>query len=207
MCVIIHKPAGVEIPEDLLAAAGALNPDGWGLMGIADDGRLLVRRGLEVDAEEVYATATLHRNAELVLHLRRRTRGGVDEHNLHPFQVAPGVLLMHNGTLRFESRRADRSDTWHFVTDILRPLHQRHPGLLLDNAFHRVLEHGLKAENKAVLLDHARRRIVVLNRQHGFEFEGLWLSSSRWIDSTRLRLARPPQPQERTWQAERVAFS
>jgi hypothetical protein len=32
MCLIIHKPAQADVPEDLLASAAEFNPHGFGIM-------------------------------------------------------------------------------------------------------------------------------------------------------------------------------
>src|SRR3546814_16355152 len=66
-----------------------------------------------------------------------------------------------------------KSDTWHFVTDVLRPLAQRHVGLLSDYAFVQILELGLRADTKLALLDQRLRRIVIVNRAYGVEVDGL----------------------------------
>ena len=206
MCLIIHKPRGVEIPADLLEAAVSLNRDGWGLMGFAASGELLVERHAAVVLSEILAAERRHRDAEYVLHLRKRTRGAANADNAHPFKVLDGVYLMHNGTLKLESRVAGMSDSWHFVTDILRPLARRREGVLLDNAFHRLLEIALRPENKLALLDYPARRIVLINQQHGAQLDGLWLSSTRWIDRRLLPLATTPQPQERSYAPADVRF-
>ncbi len=206
MCVMVHKPADARIAEDLLDAALALNADGWGLMGFAADGRLIVERHADSDSAAIRAALARHPDAELVLHLRQRTRGTADQGNAHPFKIAEGLYLMHNGTLPLASRVAGRSDTWHLVNDLLRPLHGRHPGLLADPAFLALLELGLRPENKVVLLDERERRIAILNHAHGAEFDGLWLSNTRWIDRVRLPLANPPHPQQRSYAADLLHF-
>lgn len=206
MCLIIHKPRGVEIPADLLEAAVSLNRDGWGLMGFSPQGNLLVERHAQVVLADILDTERRHRDAEYVLHLRKRTRGAANADNAHPFKVVDGVYVMHNGTIKLDTRVAGMSDSWHFVSDILRPLAQRRPGVLLDNAFLRLLEIAVKPENKLALLDYPSRRIVLLNRAHGAEFDGLWLSSTRWIDRRLLPLATTPQPQERSYIPTEVQF-
>lgn len=206
MCLIIHKPAGVEIAEELLAAAAAHNPDGWGLMGFDADGRPVILRRATVDVAELIDAEHALRGSEYVLHLRRQTKGGSGLDNVHPFKVVDGVWLMHNGTLRLDTRVPGKSDTWHFVSDVLRPLAQRHPGLLSDYAFIQILEHGLRAENKLALFDQRLRRIVLVNRAYGVELDGLWLSNTRWLDGRRFPLARPLQPQERQYGADELSF-
>lgn len=206
MCLIVHKPAGLRIPHELLDAALRLNPDGWGLMGFQPDGELLLQRGLHIQPAQLIELENRLADAEYVLHLRRQTRGSSGLENTHPFKVIDGLYLMHNGTLPIEVVAPGRSDTWHFTTEVLRPLAQRYPGVLSDADFARLLELGLRSENKLALLDQRLRRIVLINRQHGAELEGLWLSNTRWIDRSRFALAGPPQPQERSWSTHEVAF-
>ncbi|MDO9453285.1 MAG: class II glutamine amidotransferase [Stagnimonas sp.] len=206
MCVIVHKPPDARIPPDLVRAALALNNDGWGLMGFGVDGRLIIERHAASEHASIAAALAKHADADLVLHLRQRTRGSNERENAHPFKVAEHLYLMHNGTLPIHSRVAGKSDTWHFVHDILRPLHARHAALFDDPAFLTLLELGLKQENKVVLLDERAKSIAVLNRAHGVEFEGLWLSNTRWIDRSVLPLTDTPQPQQRSYAADKLHF-
>ena len=126
MCVIVHKPPEARIPPDLVRAALALNNDGWGLMGFDAAGKLILERHAASEHASIAAALAKHADADLVLHLRQRTRGSNERENAHPFKVAEHLYLMHNGTLPIHSRVAGKSDTWHFVHDILRPLHTRH---------------------------------------------------------------------------------
>ena len=206
MCVIVHKPREARIPAELVEAALALNADGWGLMGFAPDGALIVERHAHTDAAALRAALARHAEVDLVLHLRQRTRGDVSADNAHPFKVAEQLYLMHNGTLPVKSRVAGKSDTWHFVQDILRPLHRRHAALFEDEAFLHLLELSLKPDNKVVLLDAAARRIAILNHAHGAAFEGLWLSNTRWVDRRLLPLANAPQ-QQRSYRADGLHFA
>ena len=161
MCVIVHKPRDARIPADLLEASLRLNADGWGLMGFDADGELVIERHAETDADAIRAALDAHPEGDLVLHLRQRTRGSNEIVNAHPFKIADGLYLMHNGTLPLGGRVPGRSDTWHLVNDLLRPLHGRYPGLLADEAFLQLLELGLKPENKVVLLDAKNRSSTV----------------------------------------------
>ena len=206
MCLIIHKPAGVEIPAELLAAAAAHNADGWGLMGFDETGHVILERRAKVLLDDLIEAERRYRRDEYVLHLRRQTRGGSGIDNVHPFKVTDGVWLMHNGTLKLDTRVPGKSDTWHFVSDVLRPLAQRYPALIGDDAFLQILEHGLRAENKLAILDERLQRIVIVNRQHGIEVDDLWLSNTRWLDARLYPLAQPLQPQEQRYQPEELRF-
>lgn len=206
MCLIIHKPAHVRIPHDLLEAALRLNGDGWGLMGFDAGGRRLLERHADAGLGALLRTEERLANAEYALHLRRRTRGRVDRDNTHPFEIEDGVFVMHNGTLNFEEGQPGDSDTRSFVELVLRPLARRYPGLLVDREFLSLLEMSLQAQNKAVLFDFPRRRFDFLNRKSGAEFEGLWLSSIKWIDASHLPLSCGTDIQQRTYAAREVSF-
>ena len=206
MCLIIHKPAHVRIPHDLLAAALRLNGDGWGLMGFDVGGRRLLERHAHGGLDDLLETEERLSNAEYALHLRRRTRGRVDHDNTHPFEIENGVFLMHNGTLNFDEGPAGDSDTRSFVELVLRPLARRYTGLLADREFLHLLELSLSTQNKAVLFDFPRRRFDFLNRASGAEFEGLWLSSIKWIDASALPLSCGTDIQQRSYTAHEVSF-
>jgi len=211
MCVVIHKPREVLIPDDLLTAALTLNHEGWGLMGFDANDDLIIERHAVSKYKQIAAALHSRRDADLVLHLRQRTRGTEGIDNTHPFKLSEHLYLMHNGTLHLGqlggSHAAGRSDTWHFVQQVLRPLHQRYSGLLGDPTFLRLLEVALKPENKVALLDARSKRIAILNREHGAEFEGLWLSNTRWIDRRLLPLVHAPQPQMRSYSADELCFA
>ncbi|MGQ0699181.1 MAG: class II glutamine amidotransferase [Panacagrimonas sp.] len=205
MCLIVHKPPHLRIPHDLLTAAVRLNNDGWGLMGHDAGGRRLLERHSVTSLEELLETEEELAHAEYALHLRRRTRGRVDLDNTHPFEIDEGVYLMHNGTLNFDGGLAGDSDTRSFALQVLRPLARRYTGLLVDREFLRLLELSLNPQNKAVLYDFPRRRFDFLNRATGAEFEGLWLSSIKWIDAAALPLS-SGGAQQRTYTANEIGF-
>jgi hypothetical protein len=199
MCVIIHKPAGIAIPPDLLAAAASLNRDGWGLMGFDAGGQFLLERHPYVDVAKLIETERKYRAAEYVLHLRLLTRGSTDVQNIHPLWVEGDSFLMHNGTLgSLETAQISRSDSWHFASQVLRPLLQWDPHLLEQPAFLQLVEMALGQDNRAVLLQRSTQRIHIFNRRYGAELEGLWCSSTRWIDQRLYALPSAPQPQERS---------
>jgi hypothetical protein len=199
MCLLLHKPAGARVSRELIDAAAALNRDGWGLMGFRRNGKLVLERHPHVDPAHIEQRLLALEDAELCLHLRLRTRGSDAPDNTHPIKVSDRFYLMHNGTLRLKSRVPDRSDSWHFAVDLLRPLAVNWPDMLSHPSFLTLVEAGLTAENKIAVLDAEARRWIFFNHRHGAEFEGLWLSSTKWIDSRRLALAPAPQAQQKTY--------
>jgi predicted glutamine amidotransferase len=207
MCLIIHKPAGVAVPSGLIQAAVRFNNDGWGAMGFTAGGRLITTRVARTRAAEIEAFAAGYLAEELVLHLRYRTRGAANARNVQPFEVVPGLYLMHHGELALPRRLAERSDTWHLVNDLLRPLVQRHPDLTLDRNFLHIFEQSLGPSNRVVLLHEQSGRIDILNAAQGFPYQGLWLSGTRWIDQDILEIPGAPEPQRRSYHPTGLRFA
>jgi hypothetical protein len=189
MCLIVHQPKGSTAPLALLQSAAEYNPDGFGFMGFDSAGHTVVERSGEPGFERARVLAERHAGSECVFHFRRRTSGSLQEENLHPFEVAPGLLMMHNGTAsNVPIRHAGRSDTWHLVNDYLAPLLGHRRKLIYDRAFRRILDSWLGPQNRVVFLDASEQRIELLHRAEGFDWRGLWISNTRWIDRRLLAL-------------------
>lgn len=191
MCVLIHKPAGVAVPDTLIRAAAIYNADGWGIMGRTADGTLVVERHIDVDAGRAIEFLASHRDSELAIHLRRKTHGAAIACNAHPFEIEHGVYLMHNGSFQLPIGDPAHSDTWHLVHEVLRPLARDYPGLLTDPAFARLLDSVVPADNRLVLFDAAKSVFHIVNRESGIDYTGLWISSVRWLDA---RIFPTPRP-------------
>jgi len=189
MCQIIHQPYGAMTPPELLRSAAEYNPDGFGFMGFDANGHARIERHPDSDAEFAVRLAQEFAGRDCVFHFRRRTRGSSSTENLHPFKVAPGLYLMHNGTANVEVRVAGLSDTWHLVHDYLAPFLSSRRRLIYDRAFRRILDAWLGPQNRIVFLDETEGRIELLHRADGIEWRGLWLSNARWVDRRLLSLS------------------
>ena len=188
MCLIIHQPAGATTPAALLRSAAEYDPDGFGFMGFDRRGRAQVERSSGPDVALAERLAREHAGRNCAFHFRRRTRGSSLAENLHPFKLAPGLYLMHNGTANVEIREAGRSDTWHLVHDYLGPFLAHRRRLIYDRDFRHILDAWLGPQNRIVFLDEAEGRIELLHRADGLEWNGLWLSNARWVDRRLLSL-------------------
>jgi len=176
MCLIIHKPAGLALRSEIVADAWTRNHDSWGVMWV-EAGTLVVRRSLEFAPlmETVADPALVERN--VFLHLRKRTRGNIDLHNAHPYQVSPEIWLMHNGTLDLERDDPDYSDTWHLVRNYLSPILTANPCLLESPDFERLIAPFIGPDNRLVFLRSDGVSLIV-NRTAGVDLMGLWLSNT-----------------------------
>ncbi|WP_022977385.1 hypothetical protein [Nevskia ramosa] len=189
MCLIIHQPEELTTPVALLRSAAEYNPDGFGFMGFDASGKLRIERSPNADVELATRLAEEFAGRNCAFHFRRRTRGSSHAENLHPFKIAPGLYLMHNGTAKVEIRQAGRSDTWHLVNDYLAPFLSSRRKLIYDRAFRHILDAWLGPQNRIVFLDETEGRIELLHRADGFDWNGLWLSNTRWVDRSLLSLA------------------
>ncbi len=189
MCLIIHQPEELTTPVALLRSAAEYNPDGFGFMGFDASGKLRIERSASADVALATRLAEEFAGRNCAFHFRRRTRGSSHAENLHPFKIAPGLYLMHNGTAKVEIRQAGRSDTWHLVNDYLAPFLSSRRKLIYDRAFRHILDAWLGPQNRIVFLDEAEGRIELLHRADGFDWNGLWLSNTRWVDRSLLSLA------------------
>lgn len=183
MCVLIHKPAGVAVPEPIIQSAALHNADGWGVMGHTADGDTVLERHVDVDATRTIDFLRAHTDSELAIHLRRRTHGDVNACNAHPFEIEPGLYLMHNGSFTLPIRDPMYSDTWHLVHDILRPLACHHRDLITDPTFLQLISAVAGPDNRLILFDARRSQFHVVNRQIGVDHAGLWIGSLKWLDA------------------------
>lgn len=185
MCLLIHKPKNAILPEHLLDSAAEFNPHGFGFMSFADDGKLVVRRRALTSKTVLHRLYEEFRDQECVIHLRYRTSGIVDCENTHPIRITKSIYMAHNGTVNLDRHSEERSDTWHLVNDYLRPVLARRPQLLHDRFFHDLVTTWCGPHNKFVFMDAESGQTVIINREKGFEIDGLWLSNTRWFDATR----------------------
>ncbi|NII10648.1 hypothetical protein [Oleiagrimonas sp. C23AA] len=189
--MIFHQPAGGHIPSALIADAARLNSDGWGLMAVMPDGRVIVERHRQVDVAAIAQRLAQLAGAELCLHLRQRTRGACSLDNTHPIRIDDRFEMMHNGTVRLPSDAHGRSDSWQLANTLLAPLLATQPQLAGEAAFVALVEAGLTPRNRLVLLDRDQRRFVFFNRAHGTDVDGLWISGWHWIERARAQAAAP----------------
>src|SRR3990167_1264300 len=179
MCLLISKPRGKSVPASNLIQAAKSNADGWGVAWVSKRGKLLVQRGMDVNA--LVSMVAMVKHAPAIIHLRFATHGTKGIENCHPFYVTDDVVMAHNGILDAPMTGDDVaddtfSDTRLFVEFGLRPMLQAHPELF-DNAGFRYTMDTLCGDwNKLAFL---RRDGVmwIANEQAGHRVDGVWYSN------------------------------
>jgi hypothetical protein len=115
MCVIIIKPAGIEMPEkNILQRAAIFNPHGFGL---CTKERLYKTVNENLFLRE---TSKIRKNEAAILHFRLATTGSVKAANCHPF-ISKGVCFAHNGILNVNTCK-DMTDSETFFRREAMPL-------------------------------------------------------------------------------------
>src|SRR5690606_13737611 len=194
MCLLIHKAQDADLPRELLDSAAEYNPHGFGIMAFAEDGGMVVRRTTSSDKDRLHRLYDRFQHQECVIHLRYGTSGNVDRGNTHPIRITRDIYMAHNGTINLPRPLPERSDTWHLVNHYLKPVLQRRPEQLHEPFFQDFVISLGGEHNKFVFMDARERRTVVINREKGFEIDGLWLSNTRWFDATRFHWYTPALP-------------
>ena len=121
MCVIIIKPEGCTIGEEVLRDAWMANPHGMGF-AVWEGDRWIVKKGFMKLAGALKAIQP-HDVSEkrLVVHFRFATHGGRSPELTHPFDIQLSdntkAYLFHNGVLSVEPT-AEESDTSQFAGDL-----------------------------------------------------------------------------------------
>ncbi|MFZ5526912.1 MAG: hypothetical protein ACOZE7_09685 [Pseudomonadota bacterium] len=163
MCLIIKKPAGRRITTDFLENAWRHNHHGWGFFHLehldqrgATPQRLVWARGLDFEALISHNTG-LPLDAEVYVHLRRATHGDVNHEMAHPFEVHPGLLLMHNGSIDClapqDTEVSDTAELARLLRDMLAGLSEAQVGVLIRSQGFQALTAPLIQGSMVLLLD------------------------------------------------------
>lgn len=183
MCILIKHPANTVFTDELLLDFYQHNPDGFGAV-YAEDGKLVVIKTLgKPDEIKAIYQETL-KGRECIIHYRMKTHGDIDMDNCHPYRVTDDIWMAHNGILSTgNANDKTKSDTWHFIRNVLRPALTANPNLILDPEYQNFLGSMIGNSNKFGFV-RSDGEIVIINEQAGVEFVNAWLSNTyAWTPS------------------------
>ena len=124
MCLIIHKPAGKEVPRWIIDSAYRYNSDGFGIMSNGTAAKWADLKPAQIEEE-----LSKLKEHDVAIHFRMATHGKVNKKNAHPFKLKNRAWLMHNGILHKytpENRHGEKSDTRLFVEQFCNPKISKH---------------------------------------------------------------------------------
>ena len=190
MCVLITSTAA-NMKKTLLTTPGLLesiitsNPDGAGLMFAGNDGSLVAQKTLinELEPMRQWLTNNIPDDfRDIAFHGRFRTDGNVDLENAHPYKVAGGGYLMHNGVLKTSvGKDKTKSDTWWYCRWFLDGGADE---IFATAAGRQLVGHHIGSSNKFAYLD-SKGTIHVINKDSGVEYADMWISNTyAWDVST-----------------------
>jgi hypothetical protein len=184
MCLIIEKPEGELVDPLLVEAAYQNNADGFGVMMPTANGGIHVHRVMPESAADCQKVIDKYGKRAMGIHFRMATHGDINKSQCHPFPILTpkkhgrAMYLMHNGILSNASRFDDaKSDTWHFIEYVLRPILADYPGLIYDRDFQDMLSDMIHSD-KLLILDGETGEFVKINEVNGTQADGLWLSNT-----------------------------
>lgn len=180
MCLIIYRPEGVELDEEMLLAAGRQNSDGVGLMWCRD-GVIHTRRSM--DTTKVFKfMREAGSDIPIAIHFRFATHGTKTLDNCHPFRVTDDVYMMHNGVLPVYDKGKVLSDTATYARRVLRPVVEGRTELFDDPAFRMLVEMSAGSSNKFLFMknDGATGEYFWANEGLGTWRDKVWYSSGMY---------------------------
>lgn len=192
MCLIHTHHADTILSDAWVENFYDHNSDGIGMMYSEPDEhgvkQLVIKKYLPknaADAIQFYKENIKGR--ECVVHWRMATHGDVDLINCHPYEITPlnssrPLWMMHNGVLsRGNYGDKSKSDTWHFIKDILKPMLDPelggNPDLAYNPGFRELVGDAIGTGNRFVFMD-AEGDVSIVNRWTGVEWNYMWMSNT-----------------------------
>ena len=121
MCIAIFVQRGRRLPIEQVRTAVANNKDGFGYAFIKGDKVMVYKVDKYTDAVEEQFLKDVRRygdKSSFLVHARIATHGEVCQMNSHPFLMADGGAVIHNGVVPLPIP-VGQSDTGYFVEHIL----------------------------------------------------------------------------------------
>jgi hypothetical protein len=172
------------------------NEDGIGVMWAAD-GKLHIEKLVPKSFKELKKFyRTYADKKQCAVHFRMRTHGDIDLDNCHPYQVfgeddGYPLWLMHNGVLHTgNAADSSKSDTWHYINDIIKPALASRPEDFMSDWFQTLVEEHIGGSNKFVIMD-AHGNMRTFNYDSGVEWGDVWMSNTYAWDAGKAGLLKP----------------
>lgn len=188
MCLLIVKPANVEIPFSHLQNAADSNPHGAGV-AIADGGKSpLIRKNHAWGADELAEELDKHKGHPALVHFRYATHGGTNLENTHPFKLENGWSAAHNGIISDVETLPGESDTRAFLRLHVDPW-IKNGGTMERKDILEWIGKKVGGNNKLAFL-HADGRHSIANEDSGHWRDGVWYSNTSYQETLWGRFSR-----------------
>jgi hypothetical protein len=120
MCVAILIKPGAAVNIDKIRRGAQANPDGSGYAFVRN-GKVEIYRALKWEQIEKSFIRNMGLNGDspFLVHHRIKSHGEVCKENCHPFRMADGGVLIHNGIIPVRDIPGNWSDTRHFTKNVI----------------------------------------------------------------------------------------
>jgi hypothetical protein len=184
MCIAIFKPRKTQPDWTAYKRAFKTNPDGWGF-AVAKDNKLIIKKGT-TSFNNFKKKFQPYRAYPALVHFRIRTSGEIDDKNCHPFSVTENLCCIHNGMLDVQCNiNKKMSDTWHFVTQVLRPMCEGDEAFPWNQGSSFLGEYFLGTSNKLVFLKNTGEHTVWNYEQGHVAPDKHWYSNYSYTNHSR----------------------
>lgn len=175
MCLALYKPAKTKPDKEAYRNGFENNDHGAGFAAIAEGG-LIIAKGF-FKFKKFWKAFAPYADCPAIVHFRLATHGKHDEDNCHPFAIADNLAMIHNGILNICTKDdKTKSDTWHYVEKILKPLHAKQPEFYSDPEI-RFLGESAIAGSKFIFL-RSDGDVCIWN-----EDAGSWAEDGHWYSN------------------------
>ena len=180
MCIAIYKPHGTKPLWEKYKNGHDGNPHGWGF-AVVNKGRLVVQHGYDANPDKSWrkfrrAFGRFGGN-QAIIHFRWATHGNKEAANCHPYMVSDSLAMIHNGVISIDCDiDKTKSDTWHYVQHVVKPLHRENPNFFLA-AHHSYLQKKAHYSSKFAFL-RADGAYGIWNEDAGGWDAGHWWSNN-----------------------------
>lgn len=174
MCCLIIKPQGVALDKEEAHAAFQANHDGAGFVAHRGD-RLYLRKGY-FEFEKFWAAFEMFQDDVVMTHFRLCSQGAVSVDNCHPYRLAGGHYLAHNGHMaQFTLKDDVRSDTKVLCDEVISPLLKKAPDALYSEHILAFLQMSFFGQKVAIM----RRdgEVLIFNKSSWTLYNGCYFSN------------------------------
>ena len=191
MCLIIIRGVGEIISKEFFEDVWKRNNDGWGIMWVSGKAeRRRARRRVGLDFNDFWNVFKNLQDANIpcLVHMRMKTKGEINTAMCHPYEVVPGLYMMHNGTISADAIGVPEkewpegaSDSWAFANYIVKPILESSKLSIEETIrqpwFNRLISNTLSTNNRMVFMD--RNGAEAMNTNNwGKTTDGLYVSNT-----------------------------
>ena len=191
MCLIVRRGAGETVTKEFFEDVWRRNNDGWGIMWVSGKAeRRRARRRVGLDFNDFWNVFKNLQDANIpcLVHMRMKTKGEINTAMCHPYEVVPGLYMMHNGTISADSIGVPEkewpegaSDSWAFANYIVKPILESSKLSIEETIrqpwFNRLISNTLSTNNRMVFMD--RKGAEAMNTNNwGKTTDGLYVSNT-----------------------------